>query len=49
MADAQLFYYGRKLHYPAYIANYYERFDTVIRSCVEDGYEAAFVSDIFEF
>ena len=35
-------------HYPAYIPNYYERFDEAIRSCVEDGYEAAFVSEAFD-
>lgn len=35
-------------HYPNYIPDYYERFDEAIRCCVEDGYEAAFVSEAFE-
>ena len=36
-------------HYVNYMPDYYERFDTAIRWCVDNGYEPAFISDILEF
>lgn len=35
-------------HFARYMPDYYERFDTAIRWCVENGYESAFLSDILE-
>lgn len=36
-------------HYPRYMPDYYDRFDTAIRWAVEHGYKPAFVSELIDF
>ncbi|HBN82312.1 MAG TPA: hypothetical protein DDZ89_00550 [Clostridiales bacterium] len=35
-------------HYIRYMPDYYQRFDTAIKWCIENGYEASFVKDVLE-